>query len=78
MTKHRLVLETTEERKAALAAQLDLQGESFSGWIEEHVRRHINWDKLQVELTESLAHLVCHIMQRTCGVASAGFRLSFV
>ena len=42
------------------------------------VRRHINWDKLQVELTESLAHLVCHIRRQTCGVASAVFRLSFV
>ncbi len=42
------------------------------------VRRHINWDKLRAELTESLAHLVYHIKRQTCGVASAGFQLSFV
>lgn len=37
MGKHRLVLETTEERKAALADRLSLQGESFSEWIEEQI-----------------------------------------
>ena len=42
------------------------------------VRRHINWDKLQVELTESLAHLVCHIRRQTFGVASAGHALTFI
>lgn len=35
--KHRLVLETTEERKVALTERLDLQGESFSEWIEDQI-----------------------------------------
>jgi DNA modification methylase len=41
MTKHRLVLETTEERKAALAERLALQGESFSEWIEDQIEAAI-------------------------------------
>ncbi|MGR3792769.1 DNA methyltransferase [Vannielia sp. SX4] len=37
MSKQRLVLETSEERKAALAARLDLQGESFAEWIDDQI-----------------------------------------
>jgi DNA modification methylase len=41
MTKQRLVLETTEERKAALVERLDLQGESISEWIEDQIEAAI-------------------------------------
>jgi DNA modification methylase len=41
MTKQRLVLETTEERKTALVERLDLQGESFSEWIEDQIEAAI-------------------------------------
>lgn len=41
MAKQRLVLETTEERKAALARRLDLQGESFTEWIEDRIEDEI-------------------------------------
>lgn len=37
MSKQRLVLETTEQRKAALAERLDLRGESFAEWIEDQI-----------------------------------------
>jgi DNA modification methylase len=37
MSKQRLVLETTEQRKAALVECLDLRGESFSEWIEDQI-----------------------------------------
>lgn len=37
MGKQRLVVDTTEARKAALVKRLDLQGESFSEWIEDQI-----------------------------------------
>lgn len=41
MVKQRIVLETTEERKAALAEKLDLQGESFTDWMEDQIEAAI-------------------------------------
>lgn len=41
MNKTRIVLETTGQRKAALAAKLDLQGESFSEWMEDQIEAAI-------------------------------------
>ena len=37
MTKERIVIETTNHRKKALAKKLELQGESFSDWLEEQL-----------------------------------------
>lgn len=37
MTRERIVVETTNVRKAALAEQLDISGESFSSWIENQI-----------------------------------------
>lgn len=42
MTKQRLVLETTEQRKAALAERLDLRGESFADWIEDQIENAVS------------------------------------
>lgn len=39
--KQRLVLETTEKRKAALVKRLELQGESISEWIEDQIEAAI-------------------------------------
>lgn len=41
MSKQRLVLETTQERKAALVERLDLQGESISEWMEDQIEAAI-------------------------------------
>jgi DNA modification methylase len=37
MSKQRIVLETTDHRKAALVSALDLQGDTLSGWLEEQL-----------------------------------------
>ena len=37
MSKERIVLETTNERKAALVRTLDLQGDTLSDWLEEQL-----------------------------------------
>jgi len=37
MARERIVVETTDVRKAALAEQLDISGESFSSWIENQI-----------------------------------------
>lgn len=37
MSRERIVLETSDVRKAALAEQLDLQGESFTSWLEHQI-----------------------------------------
>src|SRR5262249_51644720 len=37
MSKERIVLETTERRKAALVNALDLQGDTLAGWFEEQL-----------------------------------------
>ena len=37
MARERIVVETTDTRKAALAEQLDISGESFSSWIENQI-----------------------------------------
>lgn len=37
MTKERIVLETTDQRKAALVNTLDLQGGTLSDWLEEQL-----------------------------------------
>lgn len=42
MSKQRLVLETTEQRKAALAERLDLRGESFADWIEDQIENAVS------------------------------------
>ncbi len=50
-------------------------------WLEPvpaFVRRQRNWDRWAPELKEALAHLVGDFRQRLYGVASAGFRWSFV
>ncbi len=42
------------------------------------VRHQIIWNRFRFELTECLAHLVCHVRRRPCGVASGVVRMSFV
>lgn len=37
MSKERIVLETTRERKSALVQTLDLQGDTISDWLEEQI-----------------------------------------
>jgi DNA modification methylase len=37
MTKERIVLETTDQRKAALIQTVDLQGETVADWLEEQI-----------------------------------------
>jgi len=37
MTKQRIVLETTEQRKAALVSTVDLQGATLADWLEEQL-----------------------------------------
>ncbi len=43
--------------------------------VSKVVHRQRNWNKLQVELTENLAHLVRYIKRHICDIASIGFRL---
>lgn len=42
MNKQRIVLETTEERKSALAERLNLRGESFADWIEDQIESAVS------------------------------------
>jgi len=37
MTKERIVLETSNKRKAALVKKLELQGDTLSDWLEEQL-----------------------------------------
>ncbi len=49
--KQRLVLETTEKRKAALVERLELQGESLSEWMEDQIEVAIS-DPARTHTTE--------------------------
>ena len=51
MARERIVVETSEARKAALAERLELQGESFATWVEDQIEaelpRRVITDDLQ-------------------------------
>lgn len=50
MTKERIVLETTNKRKAALVRKLELQGDTLSDWLEEQLTLSVD------EAAEQNAH----------------------
>ncbi|WLB57457.1 DNA methyltransferase [Bradyrhizobium japonicum] len=54
MAKERIVLETTDQRKAALVNSLDLQGESLSDWLEEQLTLSI--PGVEKSLSGELSH----------------------
>ncbi|MDP3659456.1 DNA methyltransferase, partial [Phenylobacterium sp.] len=41
MARERIVVETSEAQKAALAERLGLQGESFATWVEDHIEAEL-------------------------------------
>ena len=55
-----------------------LTGAKLAETVSLGVRRHMKSNIWQAELMEYLAHLVGHFKRRIYGIASAGFRLSFV
>jgi len=75
--------------KVEIRSKLTRAGDEISGTWEERtynaagsvsgrVRHQIIWNRFRFELTECLAHLVCHVRRRPCGVASGVVRMSFV
>lgn len=62
MTKQRIVLETTNERKAALVRTLDLQGDTLSDWLEEQLALSLG-EVEQPALTSTITPTIADISE---------------
>jgi DNA modification methylase len=49
MSKERIVLETTRERKSALVQTLDLQGDTISDWLEEQIELSVQTEAVTAD-----------------------------